>query len=455
MAQENSRENIQYQKMINTPVWKLVSTLAVPTIISMLVTGIYNMADTFFVSKLGTEASAAVGIMFPVMSIIQAFGFTLGMGSSSLISRRLGERRNEEASVIASTGFFTALVIGLLIAVFGLLFTDGIMVLVGASETILPYAKSYASVIFLGAPFMCASFVLNNVLRSEGKAAFSMIALTSGGLLNIVLDPLFIFGLKLGIAGAAVATIICQICSFSLLLLWFFRKKTICVLRLSKFKSASLAEIVPTGFPSLCRQGLSSFSTILLNRFAVMYGDSAVAGMAIVTRVIMLIASVMIGIGQGFSPVAGYNFGAKRYDRVKQAFRFTVSASFCMLFAFSAVIWIFAPQVVQGIRNDPDVVKVGTVALRFQLCLMPFHSVIISTNMLMQSTGHVRNAAFLSCNRQGVFFIPLILILPRFLGLFGVEIAQTIADFLSAVTVIPYIIWFFHKYNEKNTIYEK
>lgn len=457
-AVTENKENLQFQKMINTPVWKLISTLAVPTIISMLVTSIYNMADTYFVSQLGTEASAAVGIMFPVMSIIQACGFTLGMGSSSLISRKLGERKEEEASKIASTGFFTAFIIGLLILTLGLLFTDQIMLMVGSSKTILPFAVKYGSVIFIGAPFMCASFVMNNVLRSEGKATFSMIALTSGGILNILLDPIFIFSLNLGITGAAIATVICQCVSFGILLSWFLRKKAICTLKLSYLLSskggrqagtfATLWIIVCTGFPSLCRQGLSSISTILLNRTAVTYGDAAVAGMAIVTRVVMFIASVMIGIGQGFSPVSGYNYGAKRMDRVRQAFKFTVCSSFILLSVFSGVIWAIAPKLVQAIRNDPEVVKVGARALRFQLCLMPFHSIIISTNMLMQSTGHVKMATFLACNRQGVFFIPVILILPHFLGILGVEVTQTVADFLSTLAAIPYIAWFFRKYKD-------
>ena len=215
--------------------------------------------------------------------------------------------------------------------------------------------------------------------------------------------------------------------------------------------------MICTGFPSLCRQGLSSFATILLNRAAGNFGDdAAIAGMAIVTRVVMLIASVMIGIGQGFSPVCGYNYGAKRYDRVRHAFRFTVISSFLLLFAFSAVIWIFAPEVVKSIRNDPAVIKVGATALKSQLCLMPFHSIIITTNMLMQSTGHVKAATFLSCNRQGIFFIPVILILPHFIGILGVELTQTIADALSTLAAIPYIFWFFKKIKkiEKDSVSE-
>nr|MCR5187554.1 polysaccharide biosynthesis C-terminal domain-containing protein [Treponema sp.] len=224
MNYNSSGADSQFDKMVNEPVSKLIAKLAVPTVISMLVTSIYNMADTFFVSQINTQASAAVGIVFPIMSIIQACGFTLGMGAGSLISIKLGQKKNEEASVISSTAFFTALAIGLLITIFGSLFSSGFLYLVGASDTVLPYAKAYARYIFLGAPFMCASFVLNNCLRSEGKSFFSMIALTSGGLINIALDPIFIFGLKMGISGAAIATLISQTISFSILLSWYLRK---------------------------------------------------------------------------------------------------------------------------------------------------------------------------------------------------------------------------------------
>lgn len=447
MNYKTSVADSQFDKMINEPVSKLIAKLAVPTVISMLVTSIYNMADTFFVSQINTQASAAVGIVFPIMSIIQACGFTLGMGAGSLISIKLGQKKNDEASVISSTAFFTAIIIGSLITIFGVLFSSGFLHLVGASEAVLPYAKAYARYIFLGAPFMCASFVLNNCLRSEGKSFFSMIALTSGGLINIALDPIFIFGFKLGISGAAIATLISQTISFSILLSWYLRKKVICRLSLKLYgKPQILGKIVNTGIPSLARQGLASLSTIILNTMAGTYGgDSGIAAMSIVTKIVMFIASIMIGIGQGFSPVSGYNYGAKRYDRVIKAWRFMVLSGFCFMGAIATLCVVFAPQILRAFRDDDLVVEVGSVALRWQAAFLPFHPLIVGTNMLMQSTRHVKQATFLSMNRQGVFFIPAILILPALFGLTGVEISQFVADFCSSITAIPFLLWMFKK----------
>lgn len=451
-ANQNNFAEIQYNKMINTPVSKLITKLAIPTIISMLVTSIYNMADTFFVSHINTQSSAAVGIVFPVMAIIQACGFTFGMGSGSLVSRRLGEKKNEEACTIASTAFFSTLIIGLLITIFGNLFADGILESIGASDSVLPYAHEYARFIFWGAPFMCASFVLNNVLRSEGKAFFSMIALGCGGIINIFLDPLFIYGFKMGISGAAVATLISQLISFTLLLSWYLRKKVICRINVKYFvKGLPLfGLIVATGMPSLARQGLASIATILLNRNAGVYGDSAVAAMSIVTKIVMFVASIMIGIGQGFTPVSGYNYGAKRYDRVKKAYWFTVTAGVSVLGIFAIFGCIFAPQILKAFIDDEVAVKIGTVALRCQICVLPLHPFIVGTNMLLQSTGNIKSATFLSCNRQGVYFIPAIIILPMLIGLTGVEISQAVADFLSVLTAIPYLVWFMKKLEKEN-----
>lgn len=452
MNYKTSVADSQFDKMINEPVSKLIAKLAVPTVISMLVTSIYNMADTFFVSQINTQASAAVGIVFPIMSIIQACGFTLGMGAGSLISIKLGQKKNDEASVICSTAFFTAIIIGILITIFGVLFSSGFLHLVGASEAVLPYAKAYARYIFLGAPFMCASFVLNNCLRSEGKSFFSMIALTSGGLINIALDPIFIFGFKLGISGAAIATLISQTISFSILLSWYLRKKVICRLSLKLYgKPQILGKIVNTGIPSLARQGLASLSTIILNTMAGTYGgDSGIAAMSIVTKIVMFIASIMIGIGQGFSPVSGYNYGAKRYDRVKKAYRFLVGSGMAIMTCFALVIFIFAPQIMHGFIKDEAAVAVGVVALRWQIAFIPFHPLIVGTNMLMQSTRHIKAATFLSMNRQGVYFIPAILILPCLFGLRGVETSQAAADILSAITAIPYLIHMFRKLDRLN-----
>lgn len=437
----------QYNKMVNTPVSKLVTTLAIPTVISMLVTSIYNMADTFFVSQINTQASAAVGVVFPIMAIIQAFGFTLGMGSGSLVSIRLGQKRDKEANVIASTAFFSSLVFGAVVTLLGNVFSAGILSLIGASESVLPYAQDYARYIFWGAPFICASFVLNNDLRSEGKAYLSMIALTSGGVLNIFLDPVFIYVFKLGISGAAIATLVSQTISFLILLSFYLRKKTVIKLSIKSIsvKKDVLWKIITTGVPSLARQGLASIASILLNTSASVYSDAAVAAMSIATKILMFVASIMIGIGQGFSPVSGYNYGAKRYDRVKKSYWFMVLSGSSLMTFLAVVIFIFAHPILRGFINDDTAIGIGVTALRWQVSFMPFHPLIVGTNMLMQSTRHIKSATFLSMNRQGVFFIPAILILPRIFGLTGVETAQFVADVLSSIASIPFLVCFFKK----------
>lgn len=456
MKEEAITAEEQYNKMTKTPVSKLITKLAVPTVISMLVTSIYNMADTFFVSQINTQASAAVGVVFPIMAIIQAFGFTLGMGSGSLVSVRLGQKRNSEANIIASTAFFSSVFLGAIVTFFGNVFSEHLLSFIGASESVLPYAQDYARYIFWGAPFICASFVLNNDLRSEGKAFLSMIALTFGGVLNIFLDPFFIYVLKFGISGAAIATLVSQSVSFLILLSFYLRKKTVIKISIKNInlKKNVLWKIICTGIPSLSRQGLASIASILLNTSAAAYGDAAIAAMSIAGKILMFVASVMIGIGQGFSPVSGYNYGAKRYDRVKKSYWFMVLSGSSLMTVFAILIFVFAQKILGAFINDESAIEIGVVALRWQVAFMPFHPLIVGTNMLMQSTRHIKSATFLSMNRQGIFFIPAILILPQILGLTGVEISQFAADVFSSIAAIPFLICFFKKLNrlEKETV---
>ncbi len=443
---DNNRNEKQYIKMTQTPIPRLVSKLAVPTTISMLVTSIYNLADTFFVSQLSTSASSAVGIVFSLQTIVQAVGFTLGMGSGSLLARRLGEKNKKAADTYASTAFFTALTIGLIIMIVGLLFTSQIMTLLGATETNLSYTVAYGKYILWGVPVMCASFVLNNILRSEGKAALSMIGLCIGGVLNIILDPIFIFTLKMETAGAALATLISQCVSFVLLLVMFiFKKSNINLsIRNVSFKLKTYGEIILTGMPSMSRQGLASVATVLLNTAANPYGDAAIAAMSIATKVAMLVMCVCIGIGQGFMPVAGYNYGAKRFDRVKKAFKFTITTDTIIMTALAIIIFAFAPIIMKVFRaEDAKVIEIGTVAMRAQCIALPLMATTIVTNSLLQSVGKSIMATILSCCRQGLFFIPLILILTKLLGLAGIEYSQAISDALTFAVSVPFAIWFF------------
>lgn len=429
----------KYIQMTTMPVPQLIGSLAIPTIISMLVTSFYNMADTFFVGKLDTQATAAVGIVFSVMAIIQAMGFFFGHGSGNYISRKLGSKEFDEAQVMAANGFFLSLACGVVIMIVGLIFLEPLSMMLGSTPTILPYTKQYLGIILLGAPFMTSSLVLNNQIRFQGRASFAMVGIVIGALLNIVLDPILIFTFKLGISGAAIATVFSQFCSFLLLVVLSRRSGSIVI----KFKNLKIngyfiKEIIRGGVPSLCRQGLASIATICLNHAAGSYGDAAIAGMSIVTRITMFANSALIGFGQGFQPMCGFNYGAKLYARVREGFKFCVKYAFIFLVIVSALCGVFAPEIVALFRKeDPEVIKVGALALRLQCLAFPFNAWIVMSNMMLQSIGKALKASIVAGARQGYFFIPLILILPRFFGLFGVEICQTIADVCTLVLSIP------------------
>lgn len=440
---KNSTE--QYTFMTETPVSKLILKLGIPTTISMLVTNIYNMADTYFVGTLGTSASGAVGVVFGLMAIIQALGFTLGHGAGSIISRKLGAKEIDDASLVASASFFTSLLVGSVVTVGGLIFINPLLELLGSTPTILPYARDYAMWILLAAPLMMASFVLNNILRYEGKAALAMIGLTTGGLLNIFGDWLLINVIDMGITGAAISTAVSQIVSFSLLLSVFLMGKTQSKLSVKHFVKgfSQLKYIIPTGFPSLMRQGLSSISTMLLNNAAGLYGDAAVSAMTIVNRICFFIFAVGLGIGQGYQPVCSFNYGAKKYSRVKKGFFFTLFTGEALL-SLLAVIGLFLSDGLVGIfRNDPAVIEIGSFALKAQLLALFFQPLSICCNMTFQSIGKNKSATFLSALRSGLVFIPTLLISSSLIGLTGIQISQTITDIVTFFITLPFAINFF------------
>lgn len=439
-----------YRKMTETPLPKLITTMAVPTIITMLITAVYNMADTFFVAQLGTSAAGAVGIVFSIMAVIQAIGFMLGIGAGSLVSRYLGAKEQELASRAASTAFFAVLVFGSCITIAGTIFLDPLMRLLGATPTILPFARDYASFILFGAPIMGGSFVLNNILRGEGHATFAMLGIGAGGILNIALDPLFIYVFNLGIKGAALATVISQSVGFVILLSFFLRKKSQAQLHIRNVsrKPDMLVSVIKTGMPSFCRQSLMSVAAVLLNRNAAVYGDAAVAAMSIVGRVFMFIFSFMLGFGQGFQPVAGFNFGAKRFDRVRKATYFTIVVGTLLMTALSIAGFFAAPYAMSVFRrDDAEVIRIGAQALRAQCLVLPLFGVSTVTNMLLQVTGQSGQATFLSMCRNGIFYMPAIIIAPQLIGLAGVQIAQPAADLATFLVTFPLLIRFLKKLN--------
>ena len=440
----DDRSALQFRRMTETPIPQLVLSLAAPTILSMLITSIYNLADTFFVGQISTSASGAVGVVSSLMAIIQALGFMLGHGAGTIISRSLGSRDTTAATRFASTSFFTALVFGVVLAVAGLGTLPHFMMLLGSTETILPHACAYARPILIAAPLMISSLVMNNILRYEGKASFAMIGLVTGGMLNIALDPLFMFVFGLGTAGAGIATALSQSISFCILLSMFLRGKTVSQFRLSAVtrEARDFGRILLGGAPSFGRRGLNSIGGMLLNLAARGYGDAAVAGMSIVSRIFMFIISVAIGVGQGLQPVASFNYGARKYRRVRQAAIFTIEAAFCMLVVLVGLCWVNGDALIRLFRDDPAVTAVALPAFHYQCLAMLLQPIIVVANMTFQSVGASGRATFLACCRQGVFFIPLILILPRTHGLFGVEICQPIADVLTFLVSLPFLLAF-------------
>ena len=439
MKNRNSTPN-RYEYLTQTPVPKLISRLAVPTILSMLVTGIYNTADTFFVGRISTQATAAVGLVFSVMAVIQAMGFFCGQGSGTYLSRMLGAGKKQEANEVAATGFALALILGVIVAILGNVFARPLGYALGAGETTIRDTLIYMRIILLGAPFMMAQFVVNNQLRFQGSAMYAMVGLLCGAAINIGLDPLLMFVFHMGVAGAAIATVSGQFISFVVLLIGSAQGDNI-HLKISnvRLNRHYLKEIVNGGSPALARQGLAAIATLLLNQTAgQMGGDAAIAGMSVVTRVLMLLASALIGFGQGYQPVCGFNYGAGLYGRVKEGYFFCVKYGTIILTGASALCLAFAPQIISFFRDDPEVIAVGTVALRAQAISLPLMATIVITNMMLQSTGKGLKASIASSARNGIFFIPMILILPRLFGLFGVEISQACADVLSFLLAIPF-----------------
>ena len=415
--------------------------MAIPTIISMLLTSMYNLVDTFFVGQINTQSTAAVGIVFSVMFFIQAFSFFFGNGSGNYISRQLGAQNTKDAEVMASTGLFYTLVFSLIVMLLGWIFLEPISILLGSTPTILPYTRQYLGISLLGTPFIMGTFCINNQMRFQGFTKYSVYGAISGSIINCLLDPVFIFGFSMGVSGAAVASVIGQICGFVILLIMSQKEGVIYYThRRISFEGRFVKEIIAGGTPSISRQGLASVSTIALNSVAGNYGDAAIAAMSIVTRISMFIFSVIVGLGQGFQPMCGFCYGAKLYDRVKEGFWFSTKIGTLFLLFWSVVLIIFSGEVVSLFRDDPEVIAIGIPALRYQMIIFPACSFMMMANMMMQTCRKTVRANILAASRQGLFFIPLIFVLPYFYGLFGVEICQAVSDVISLIVTIP-IVW--------------
>ena len=444
--------NAKLVKMTTQPVKGLILRLAGPTIASMLISSLYNMADTFFVGRIGTFATAGVGLIFPLMTIMQAFGFFFGQGSGNYVSRALGANRTEDAEKMAATGFFCALMMGALILGLGQLFATPVLQILGAdtakvAQETVDHARAYYTTLLFGAPFVLASCVLNNQMRFQGNAFFSMIGLVSGAVLNIGLDPLFIFVFRMGVRGAAAATVVSQAFSFCVLYVGTLRSDSLKIhLKNLTPTGHYLGNIVAGGLPSLLRQGFGSVATLCLNAAAaaavpLSQADAAIAAFSVVGRVMFFMFSALLGFGQGFQPVCGYNWGARKFDRVREGYLFCVKVGLTCLVLISTCTFLFAGPIVSLFRDDPDVIRMGTVAMRCQSCSLPLMAVVASSNMLFQTTGKAIRATILAIARQGVTFVPCVLILPRLIdpAIWGVYLAQPIADLITFLVAVPMV----------------
>lgn len=439
MENEEQQRQDKYNQLTSTPVRGLIWRMAVPTIVSMLTTAFYNMADTFFIGRLDMTATAAVGVVFSLMAIIQAVGFFFGHGSGNYISRKLGAKQNADAEKMAAVGFFSAFIAGAVVAALGFLFTVPLARALGAIDEVLPATTEYMRIILIGAPFMTAQLVMNNQLRLQGSAFYAMIGIGTGAALNVGLDPLFIFVFKMGISGAAWATVISQIISFFVLFYCMIKSPAINI-KLKNFKPSTekYRAIIQGGLPSLCRQGLASFAAILLNHAVGDYGTAAIAAMSIVSRITGFAFSALIGFCQGFQPVCGFNYGAKLYGRVKQAFWYCVKTSTiaCVIFGVLGIACA-RPLVSVFCKGNAEVLAVGVSALRYQSASFPLLGFAMVSNMMLQNINRYKSASLLSAARQGLFFLPLIILLPRIMGIVGIYLCQPLADVLTFLIALP------------------
>ena len=431
----------------------LIIKLSIPNTIGLLVVSAYSLADSFFVSARGSNATAAVGGTFSLHVLMQAVGYTLGMGAGGLLSCFRGKGDREAASIFASTAFLLTMLISILISASGLFFKAPILRFLGASDSILDDAISYATPLFLSAPAMCGTFVLSQLLRAEGRVLYAMTGLVTGSLLNIALDPLLINVACLGISGASIATLISQTVGFTVLLSAFWRHKSeLDILKIKPVRFENTKRILVTGLPSLLRQGLSGLSAILLNRASAELGDGAISAISLVTRLFLLVFAFCLGIGQGMIPIVGYNRGAGNVERMKKAFLFSTVTSSVTMLVLGIPLFLFAAPILTLFGAGGESLGIGVIALRAQSAVLSLHGVITCTILFLQVTGRSFSGTLLAAGRQGIFFLPLIFLLPARFGAVGLALTQPIADALTFLLTLPFLRSALKSLNEKTSL---
>lgn len=442
MDTEQSRQTAREAMMLEAPLSRVIARMAVPSIISFLITSIYNLADTYFVSSLGTEATAAVSVNASLDQIVMMAGSMLAVGASSYIARLLGARRDEEASRALSTAFFLAMGFGAVVMAAGVIWMRPMVRLLGATDTCEQYAMDYATYVLLVAPFMASNFVTTQCLRSEGSAMLAMVGMGFGGVLNCFLDPVFIFFLDMGVRGASVATAISKLVSFAILVFPYVTGRSVLRLSIRSFRPGreNIREIVSVGSSSLFRNGLAVLSAIVLNNIAGSISDSVLAGIGVSTKIMMFPFGIILGFGTGFQPVAGFNWGAKRYDRVIEGYRFAARVAVIGAAGMGLALAVCAgPLIALFAESDPAMREIGALCIRLQCLALPAHSWVAVVNMLCAGLGQARGAVLLSTSRQGTCFLPIVYPMAYLLGAYGVAAVQAAADVLSLLLAVPII----------------
>ena len=438
-------EQTQQRKllMLNEPVSRVIPKMAIPTIVAFLITSIYSLADTYFVSSLGTNATAAVSVNASLDQLIMMTGSMLAMGANSYIARLLGQGDEKKASQVLSTSFILAGGLGALLMIFGSIFMTPMVRLLGATPTCEAYAIDYATYILLAAPFMACNFVMNQCLRSEGSATLSMVGMGFGGILNCVLDPIFIFGLDMGVAGASLATAISKWVSFAILIFPYVTRRSMLHLSIKNFRFSwdIISKVVSVGSSSMFRNGLAVIAGILLNDLAGNISDSVLAGIGVCTKVMMFPFCIILGFGNGFQPVAGFNWGAKQYDRVTESYRFSSVVSLVGSLAMAAIIAVFAdPIIALFAGTDPEMREIGKICIWLQCIALPIHAWVAMVNMLCVGLGNAKGAMLLATARQGSCFLPILYPLAWLFGAYGIASVQALADVLTMALAIPIAI---------------
>ena len=423
----------KYREMVESPLEPLIIRMSIPSIISLLITSVYNLADTYFVGRLGTSATGAVGIVYPLMTLIQALGLMFGKGTGTLLGRQLGRRETAQAQQTAIQGLVYVTALVSLLMVLGLTFIQPLTALLGATESMARYTVVYARFILISMPFKAAATALSCILRFQGYSKRSMYGLGSGAVLNIVLDPLLMFGAGMGFAGAGMATMAGEIVSF-FVLLWQCSREGCIPIRLRNFTLSwtGIRAIFGGGFSSFLKNGLSSLASVLLNRAARPYGDAAIAAFIVVNRLVHICQQIYFGIGEGYQTVCSYNYGAKCYRRVKDGFWFCIRLGGALLAAVLLSLF-FAEPIIAIFRNDPVVIRYGALILRVQMVTLSLLPVCSTGFVMLQGIGRNLDAAIVGSGRQGLFLVPLILVLPHFFGLNGLIAVQPFSDVLSTL----------------------